>query len=82
MNWNMSFEAEEVAAEIRNNGGRAFAHQANVSDEEQVRSMFQKVFREFGTIDILGNNAGLQRDAPFDGIKGHYLSDFSSEPFC
>jgi glucose 1-dehydrogenase len=28
--------------------------------------MFQKVVREFGTIDILINNAGLQKDAPFD----------------
>jgi len=59
-------EAEEVAAEIRKCGGHAYAHQADVSDEEQVKSMFQKMFREFGTIDILVNNAGLQKDAPFD----------------
>ena len=28
-------------------------------------SMFQRMFSEFGTIDILINNAGLQKDAPF-----------------
>jgi glucose 1-dehydrogenase len=37
-----------------------------VSDEEQVKNMYQKMIREFGTIDILINNAGLQKDAPFD----------------
>ena len=28
--------------------------------------MFQRMFQEFSTIDILINNAGLQKDAPFD----------------
>jgi glucose 1-dehydrogenase len=28
--------------------------------------MFRKMLQEFGTIDILINNAGLQKDAPFD----------------
>jgi len=30
--------------------------------------MFQRMFKEFGTIDILINNAGLQIDAPFDEL--------------
>jgi glucose 1-dehydrogenase len=59
-------QANEVAAEIRKCGSRAYAHQADVSGEEQVNNMFQKMFKEFGTIDILINNAGLQQDAPFD----------------
>jgi glucose 1-dehydrogenase len=37
-----------------------------VSDEDQVKNMYQKMIREFSTIDILINNAGLQKDAPFD----------------
>jgi glucose 1-dehydrogenase len=28
--------------------------------------MFAKMYQEFGTVDILINNAGLQKDAPFD----------------
>jgi glucose 1-dehydrogenase len=28
--------------------------------------MFQQVIQQFGTVDVLVNNAGLQRDAPFD----------------
>jgi glucose 1-dehydrogenase len=61
-------QAKEVAAEIGKCGSRAFAHRADVSSEEQVQKMFQKMFQEFGTIDILINNAGLQKDAPFDEI--------------
>jgi glucose 1-dehydrogenase len=59
-------QANEVAAEIGKYGSRVYAHQADVSSEEQVKEMFQKMFEEFGTIDILINNAGLQQDAPFD----------------
>ena len=58
--------AQEVVAEIKKAGGQAYAHRADVSDEGQVQAMFQKMFGEFGTIDILINNAGLQKDAPFD----------------
>ena len=59
-------QAREVVAEIKKSGSRAFAHPADVSNEDQVRAMFQKMFSDFGTIDILVNNAGLQKDAPFD----------------
>jgi glucose 1-dehydrogenase len=58
--------AERVVAEAKHCGSRVYAHQADVSSEEQVRAMFRRMFDEFGTIDILVNNAGLQQDAPFD----------------
>ena len=57
-------KAREVVAEIEKNGGRAYAHRADVSREEEVLAMFDKMKAELGTIDILINNAGLQRDAP------------------
>ena len=59
-------QANEVTAEIRKCGSRAYTHQADVSREDQVKNMYQKMFQDFGTIDILINNAGLQQDAPFD----------------
>ena len=59
-------EAEEVAAEIRRCGTRALTFPADVSREEQVQAMFRRAIEEFGTVDILINNAGLQKDAPFD----------------
>jgi glucose 1-dehydrogenase len=58
-------EAERVVAAIRQAGGEAIAFQADVSREYQVQSMFAEAIRQFGTIDILINNAGLQQDAPF-----------------
>jgi glucose 1-dehydrogenase len=59
-------QAKEVVAEIRSFGSRSYAHQADVTQEDQIQAMFQQMFQKFGTIDILINNAGLQKDAPFD----------------
>jgi glucose 1-dehydrogenase len=55
--------AEDVVRQIQGFGVRAFAHEADVSDEGQVVGMFARMLEEFGTIDILVANAGLQRDA-------------------
>jgi len=55
---------QEVADEIKSNGGTAIVYQADVSKEDQVQAMFQAMFKEFGTIDILVSNSGIQRDSP------------------
>ena len=59
-------EAEQVAEELRNCGSRAIACKADVSREDQVQAMFKRAIEEFGTVDILINNAGLQKDAAID----------------
>ncbi len=59
-------EGEVVAEAIRKGGTRAFAHSCDVSKEDEVEAMFAKMMEEFGGIDILVANAGLQQDAPFD----------------
>jgi glucose 1-dehydrogenase len=56
-------QADKVVGEIEAEGGRAIALQADVSSEEQVKKMYADLFREYGTIDILVANAGLQRDS-------------------
>ena len=58
-------EAEAVAAEIRRTGQRAMIAHADVSDEAQVQGMFAAAVREFGTVDILASNAGMERNAQF-----------------
>ncbi|MEM8677238.1 MAG: SDR family oxidoreductase [Cyanobacteria bacterium P01_G01_bin.67] len=55
--------AEAVVDEIKSAGGEAIAIQADVSQEDQVKSMFQQIYEAYETIDILVNNAGLQKDA-------------------
>jgi len=57
--------AEEVVERVQSAGGSAFAHQADVGDEEEVRAMFARALAEFGDLDILVNNAGIQKDADF-----------------
>ncbi|MFV5991368.1 SDR family oxidoreductase [Streptomyces sp. NPDC056231] len=58
-------EAEQVVEEISGFGVRAMAYEADVSQEDQVVGMIERMVQDFGTIDILVANAGLQRDAPF-----------------
>ena len=58
-------DAEKVVGEITAGGGVAVAVQADVSKEDQVQAMFRSTIDRFGTVDILINNAGLQRDAAF-----------------
>ena len=50
--------------EIRAGGNQAMAIRADVSQEAQVEAMFEQVIAEWGSVDIVVNNAGLQRDAP------------------
>lgn len=57
--------AEDVVREIESFGVRAYAHEADVSKEDQVVAMVARMVEEFGTIDIMVANAGLQRDAAF-----------------
>ncbi len=58
--------AQAVVDKIKSYGSKAIAIMADVSKEDQVQAMYKKMFDEFGTIDILINNAGLQQDAPID----------------
>jgi glucose 1-dehydrogenase len=57
--------ANAVVDEIKKSGANAYAHQADVASEDQVTAMLARMMREFGTIDILVSNAGLQRDSGF-----------------
>ncbi|HSE14523.1 MAG TPA: SDR family oxidoreductase [Candidatus Deferrimicrobium sp.] len=63
--------AERVVDEIRNAGGEAMAIRADVSKEDEVQAMFRKMFDAYGTIHLLVNNAGLQRDARFIDMTLH-----------
>ena len=57
-------KAEMEVEEIRAHGGHAFAHQCDVSKEDEVAAMFDRLRTEMGTVDIVVANAGIQRDAP------------------
>ncbi len=58
--------AEGVLAEITSAGGAGITAMCDVSKEDEVQKMFADTIQQFGTVDILINNAGLQRDSPFE----------------
>lgn len=55
-------KAEEVVQELQALGVKALKIQANVADEQDVKSMIKEVTTILGSIDILVNNAGITRD--------------------
>ena len=57
-------ENKAVAGLIQNLGGKALPYPLDVSDSSQVQAMAEAVLSEFGKVDILVSNAGIQRRAP------------------
>ena len=66
-------QAEKLAGEIRDAGGKAIAFKANVTETESTNEMIAKAVDEFGSLDILVNSAAL--DPKFDGAKGQQHSN-------
>ena len=60
--------AEAVLADIVAAGGTGSTAICDVSKEDEVQRMFADTIRQFGTVDILINNAGLQKDSPFENM--------------
>jgi 3-oxoacyl-[acyl-carrier protein] reductase len=58
----------EIVKEIRDAGGRAIAVQADVSEWDQVAAMVAKAKDEFGTVDILMNNAAVNSNTATDDL--------------
>ena len=77
--------AQQVADEIKSNGGEATANFDNVADFQGAENLIKQAIGEFGRLDILINNAGIIRDrmlvnmseAEWDAViavhlKGHF----------
>jgi 3-oxoacyl-[acyl-carrier protein] reductase len=63
VNYNKSPEgAQDVVARIQEQGGKAAAFQADVSDFKQAEALIRFAVETFGDLSILVNNAGITRD--------------------
>ncbi len=53
---------EELKSEFENKGVKALIMQADVTDKEKIEEVVKKAIEEFGSIDVLVNNAGITKD--------------------
>lgn len=60
-------EVETFVKELTPHGNapQAIGIRADISVREQVQSLFEQAYQAFGRIDVLVNNAGVNRDKPF-----------------
>src|ERR1700684_3390750 len=60
--------AQGGADEIRQHGGRAVADNHSVTSPEGGRAIIDTALDAWGRVDIVINNAGIVRDAPFEDM--------------
>lgn len=58
-------EAQEVVEQIENSGSRALAVHADVTVPEDVKTLVERTAEEFGRLDVMVNNAGMEEKMPF-----------------
>ncbi|PPS42300.1 SDR family oxidoreductase [Chroococcidiopsis sp. TS-821] len=58
--------AEKVAQDLRQNGKDAIAVSLDVADSEQVATVTDKVISQYGKVDVLVNNAGIDLTVPLE----------------
>jgi 3-oxoacyl-[acyl-carrier protein] reductase len=61
--------AEEAKGSIKSLGAEAMAVEADVREPEQVQAMVKAASSQFGSLDVLVNNAGITRDATMRKMK-------------
>jgi glucose 1-dehydrogenase len=57
--------AQKVVQGIEDSGGKGLVVGADVSDPKEVEALVQKATDAFGRLDIMVNNAGMERKMPF-----------------
>lgn len=74
----VNYRADEAAAnalvaDLRANGSRSSAYQADVSDAASTHALVERVVEDFGGLDILASNAGVEH---FGGLPSLTPADF------
>lgn len=66
--------AEETLQKVEKQNRKGIILQVDISDEQQVEQLFEQALKEFGTIDILVNNAAVNG-------SGIIVADMDTETF-
>lgn len=74
--------SQAVVDEIRANGGTAIALEADVSSREAVRAAIEATYSEFGSLDVLVNNAMWNRYEPISEIRPETLDKMLGVGVC
>ncbi|WP_030513549.1 SDR family oxidoreductase [Nocardia sp. NRRL WC-3656] len=61
--------AQQVVEEIRAAGGKAVANTDNVAQWDGAKNLVAQAISEFGTLDVVINNAGILRDGFIAGLE-------------
>lgn len=70
INYNTSEkEAHKLKEELKYNNVKVEIFKADVSDRKQVNDMIEYMIKEFGSIDVLINNAGIASEKIFNDIS-------------
>jgi glucose 1-dehydrogenase len=64
-------DAESVRQEASaaNTASKVIIARADVTSEDEIKAMFQQVIATFGSLDVLVNNAGIQKSSPSDQLE-------------
>ena len=76
-------QSSEVVDSIIGQGGRAFAHQADVTVSSEVEAMVTQVVKTYGRVDVVVNNAlptyKFDPTAPYTSIETVQWDNFSQQ---
>lgn len=61
--------AEALSRELNDAGGRSVTARADITDPEQCRDLMQTAVEQFGRLDALVNNAGVQPNEPLETMS-------------
>src|ERR1700730_10213273 len=64
-------DADEVVDLIGKAGGTAITNYGDISNEPDVKALFEQATEAFGRVDIVVNNAGIVRDKVIWNMSAH-----------
>jgi 3-oxoacyl-[acyl-carrier protein] reductase len=74
VNYSSSKEgADRIVGEIKGNGGKAVAVQANMAKQADIQRLFSEAKKAFGKLDILVNNAGIYEFLPLENVTPEHF---------